>query len=145
MIEIAGRDDLQGHSILSDRQARKDNLAEVMAVLSEIMATRTTDEWAEILPEAGIPCMRIASLEDVVADPHLAEVGFWHEIDHPTEGRLRLMNPPYTLSKTPAEIHRPPPRYAEHTRAVLAELGYDGAAIERMIAAGAAIDGPGGG
>jgi crotonobetainyl-CoA:carnitine CoA-transferase CaiB-like acyl-CoA transferase len=142
LLDIAGREDLRDHPVANDRQWRKDYLPEMMAIVGEIMATRTTDEWAETLPDAGIPCMRISSLEDVVADPHLAEVGFWHEVEHPTEGRLRLMNPPYTLAKTPAEIRCPPPRYAEHTRAVLAELGYDEAAIERMIEAGAAVDGP---
>jgi len=37
---------------------------------------------------------------------------------------------------------RPPPHYAEHTRAILAELGYSDDAIERMIEAEAAVDGP---
>lgn len=142
LLDIAGREDLRDHPVATDRQWRKDCLPEMMAIVGEIMATRTTDEWADTLPDAGIPCMRISSLEDVVADPHLAEVGFWHEVEHPTEGRLRLMNPPYTLARSPAEIRRPPPRYAEHTRAVLAELGYDEDAIERMIEAGAAVDGP---
>ena len=59
-------------------------------------------------------------------------------LDHPTEGRIRLMNPPYTLSASPATIRRPPPKYGEHTRAILAELGYDDAAIDRMIERGAA-------
>jgi len=145
LIELTGRYDLKDHPVVGDRQWRKDNLPEMMRIVGEIIATRTTAEWMDVLPDAGIPCMRISSLDDVVADPHLAEVGFWHAVDHPTEGRLRLMNPPYTLSKTPAEIRRPPPRYAEHTRAILAELGYSDDAIERMIEAGAAVDGPGGG
>lgn len=85
--------------------------------------------------------MPVASLDDVVADPHLADVDFWHETDHPTEGRIRTMNPPYRLAASPPSIRRPAPRYAEHTRDVLAELGYDEEGIDRIIAEGAAIAG----
>ena len=49
------------------------------------------------------------------------------------------MNPPFSLSRTPAKITRPPPRFAEHTRAVLAEFGYGEAEIQRLIDAGAVI------
>jgi crotonobetainyl-CoA:carnitine CoA-transferase CaiB-like acyl-CoA transferase len=84
--------------------------------------------------------MPISSLEDVVADPHLAEVGFWKELDHPTEGRLRLMNPPYSFTKTPADIRRMPPRYAEHTREVLTEIGYDAAEADALIESGAVLE-----
>src|SRR3546814_5367919 len=65
--------------------------------------------------------MPISTLDEVIADPYLADVNFWHEADHPTEGRIRLMEPPITLSKTPAEIHRLPPRFGEHTREVRSE------------------------
>ncbi len=140
--EIAGRPDLATHPVLGDRSARKKNLPQVLALLDEIFPARTTREWADALGAAGVPCMPISSLEEVVADPHLAEVGFWHEIDHPTEGRLRLMNPPYALPRSPASIRRAPPRYAEHTREVLAELGYDAAEIDALIGGGGALEQP---
>ncbi|MEM9682558.1 MAG: CoA transferase [Pseudomonadota bacterium] len=142
LYEISGRDDLRDHPVLKDRGARKENLTDVLAILDDIMAAQTTAEWVEKLGPAGVPCMPISSLEDVVADPHLAEVDFWHERDHPTEGRIRLMNPPYALSKTPAQIRRAPPRYAEHTREILEELGYDEDAAEALIGSGNAVSKP---
>jgi len=140
MRALAGRPDLADNPIIADRQTRKKNLPKVLALLDEIMATRTTGEWASLLGEAGVPCMPISSLEDVVADPHLAEVGFWKEIDHPTEGRIRLMNPPYALEKTPADIRRAPPHYAEHTREILEEIGYAPDDAAALIDSGAALE-----
>jgi crotonobetainyl-CoA:carnitine CoA-transferase CaiB-like acyl-CoA transferase len=140
MRALAGRPDLADNPILADRRTRKRNLPKVLALLDEIMATRATADWAALLGEAGVPCMPISSLEDVVADPHLAEVGFWNEFDHPTEGRLRLMNPPYTLEKTPADIRRAPPRYAEHTREILEEIGYSDTDAGALIDSGAALE-----
>ena len=142
MLEIIDRPDLADNPILETRRARKQNIPQVMALMDEIMATRTTDEWAEALTAAGVPCMPIANLEDVVADGHLADVGFWHEIDHPTEGRIRLMNPPYSFTKTPPSVRRPPPRFAEHTREILSELGYGDDAADGLIDSGDVVAQP---
>ncbi|MCG8548585.1 MAG: CoA transferase [Alphaproteobacteria bacterium] len=142
LLKVMDRPDLSANPILKNRRARRRNLPQVMAVLDEILATRTTADWVKVLDEAGIPCMPISSLDDVVADPHLADVGFWREIDHPTEGRLRLMNPPYSFTQSQPSIRRPPPRFAEHTREILSELGYDDTAAERLIDDGAAIEQP---
>ncbi len=139
---IAGRPDLKDHPTYRDRNARRKNLRQVLETLDEIFATRTTKEWSDALGVAGVPCMPISSLEDVVADRHLEEVEFWQEIDHPTEGRIRLMKPPYTLARSPASIRRAPPRYAEHTREILDELGYDAAAADALIASGGAVEQP---
>jgi crotonobetainyl-CoA:carnitine CoA-transferase CaiB-like acyl-CoA transferase len=139
LLKIADREDLWDNPVLKDRNSRFGNREAVVAILEELMITRTTAEWAESLGAAGVPCMPILSLDDVVADPHLADVGFWHEATHPTEGEIRLMNPPYGLAETPPEIHRPPPRFAEHTREVLGELGYDTGEIDKLFEAGAAL------
>ncbi len=140
LLSAIGREDLADSPILKGRDARREHMTEVIALLTELMRERTTAEWVKVLAEAGVPCMPISSLEDVIADEHLADVGFWHETDHASEGRLRLMKPPYTLSKSPAEIRRNPPRFGEHTRAILAEHGYDADKISQLLAEGAAID-----
>ena len=108
-------------------------------MLSDLAATKTTKEWVDALAEAGVPGMHINSLEEVVSDPHLADVGFWVETDHPTEGRIRLMRPPYTLSKTPPDIRTLAPSFGQHTAEVLTELGYSEAQIAAMLEAGAAM------
>ncbi|MET4699613.1 crotonobetainyl-CoA:carnitine CoA-transferase CaiB-like acyl-CoA transferase [Constrictibacter sp. MBR-5] len=134
----AGREDLKADARFVDRKTRMANRPFVNAELERIMATRTTAYWAKALAEAGVPCMPISSLDEVMTDGHLDDVGFWHLADHPTEGQIRLMNPPVRLSRTPAEIRTLPARFGEHTRAMLAELGYGEAEIDAMIATGAA-------
>ncbi len=143
MLTAIDREDLWENPIIKDRNARRENIDAVNALIGELMAERTTAEWLPLLAEAGVPCMPISTLSDVVADGHLGDVGFWHETELPIEGKVRLMKPPYTLSKSPATIRRDPPRFGEHTRAILAEHGYDAETVERLLAEGAALDGAG--
>ena len=81
------------------------------------------------------------SLADIVADPHLAAIGYFREVEHPSEGRIRAMAVPSEWSESAPEYRRHAPRLGEHTREVLREAGYTDDAIERMIKTGAAKEG----
>jgi crotonobetainyl-CoA:carnitine CoA-transferase CaiB-like acyl-CoA transferase len=110
-------------------------------LLASIFKTRTTRDWLDVLEANDIPCVRLNQLEDLIADPHLAAVGFFHEMDHPTEGRLRLAGIPSRWSRTQPAVQRGPPRLGEHSIEVLREAGYSSAEIAQLIAEGATIDG----
>ena len=60
-------------------------------------------------------------LEDLFDDPHLKAVNMFSEVDHPTEGRLKVARFPVKFSKTPASIRRLAPNLGEHTDEVLPE------------------------
>ena len=63
--------------------------------------------------------------------------GFWQELDHPTEGKLRMTRFPVTFSKTPAENTRHQPLLGEHSVEILREAGYSSEQVESMLASGA--------
>jgi crotonobetainyl-CoA:carnitine CoA-transferase CaiB-like acyl-CoA transferase len=54
------------------------------------------------------------------------------ELTHPEYGPLRYLGIPVKLSDTPGELQGPPPRFGEHNRNVLKELGYDEPAIDQL-------------
>ena len=83
-LKAIDREDLWENPILKDRKARTANIDAVNALIGELMLERTTEEWTKLLAKAGVPCMPISTLEEVVADGHLADVGFWQEMDHPS-------------------------------------------------------------
>ena len=64
--------------------------------------------------------MPINSMADLFTDPHLSEVGFFQNLEHPTEGAITLMAPPVRFSRSPTAIYRQPPSLGEHTTEVLA-------------------------
>ncbi len=139
LTKAGNRPDLTDDPRYNTRAARLQRREEVLALTAEMALSRPTADLVAELAEAGVPCMQINSLDQVVSDEHLTAVGFWHEMNHPSEGRIRLMAPPYKMSATPPTIRSGAPRFGEHTAEVLRGLGYEDAAIDAMLKAGADI------
>ena len=121
--------------------ARIRHVGEVYAYLAGVLATRSTDEWLALFAQADIPAARMQSLEDVLADRHLAATGFLAEFDHPSEGRMRGIGVPAEWNGERLAARRHAPRLGEHTREVLREAGYAEAEIGAMLASGDATQG----
>jgi crotonobetainyl-CoA:carnitine CoA-transferase CaiB-like acyl-CoA transferase len=135
---VIGRPELQQDPRYATQEARSRDFQGAYALVAEEMARRSTADWIAALEAADIPVQKMNSLEDILADPHLAAIGYFREREHPTEGRIRTMAVPSEWSESAPEYRRHAPRLGEHTREVLREAGYAEDAIERMIAEGAA-------
>ena len=122
----------------SSADGRSRNTAAVNATVSAELARRTTAEWLAAFEAADIPAQRMNSLEDILADEHLAAIGYFSEREHPTEGRIRTTAVPSEWSESRPSYRRHAPTLGQHTREVLREAGHDEAAIEAMFASGAA-------
>jgi len=107
----------------SDYVTRAKHIQDLYALVGEVAATRTTQEWLDLLKPLSIPVVRTNRMDDLPADPHLKDVGFFQDFEHPHAGPYRLMKPPVKFSKSPSNIRRHPPRLGEHTAEVWAEIG----------------------
>jgi crotonobetainyl-CoA:carnitine CoA-transferase CaiB-like acyl-CoA transferase len=136
--EVLGKPEMIQDEKYRSQEARSRNYDEAYAFVAEQMKTRTTAEWIEALERADIPVQRMNSLEDIVADPHLAATGFWHFVEHPTEGRIRSMAVPSEWSESAPGYRRHAPRLGEHTREALREAGLSEAQVAALIESGAA-------
>lgn len=97
------------------QQSRTVHANEVGAFLAERLSDRTTQEWIEVLRKTDIPASPVHDLDSLVADPHLDDVGFFHEYDHPTEGRLKTTRFPLEFRGSPCDLPSPPPTLGMHT------------------------------
>jgi crotonobetainyl-CoA:carnitine CoA-transferase CaiB-like acyl-CoA transferase len=138
---IGRQGELSANPRLATYGERAKNYQEAYGLLAPIFVTRTTGEWLGLLEAHDIPCVRLSQLDDLIADEHLAAVGFFQELDHPTEGRLRLAGIPSRWNGSRLPVTAPAPRLGEHSVEVLREAGLDPAEIDRLIAEGATIDG----
>jgi crotonobetainyl-CoA:carnitine CoA-transferase CaiB-like acyl-CoA transferase len=108
----------------------------IFARTAERLATRSSAEWLDLFRANDIWAGPVYGYADVVDDPQIAHNGTFVEYDHPSEGRVKTPGFPIRFSKTPSVVERGAPQIGEHSREILAEAGLDGAAIERLIAAG---------
>ncbi len=109
---------------------------EVFAYFREQFATKTRDEWFQILRETDICAAPVYGLDEALADPHNRHRGMVMEIEHPTLGKVRQVGIGTKLSDTPGAVRSLAPRPGQHTEQVLAELGYDGGRITALKEAG---------
>ena len=125
---------LDGDPRFADITARTAHIDSLYEMLGDELQHRTTDEWLALLQANDIPCMRPHTLESLMEDPHLADVGFFNWQEHPSEGRIRTMREPSTWSETLPPGDRFAPRLGQHTREVLAESGLEPDAIDDLVA-----------
>ena len=133
-----GRPELKTDPRFESSISRTINAADYFRVQVESLTQKTTAEWLEIFAKADVPAAGYNSIDDLLTDPHLQDVGFWNFDDHPTEGRIRRTRTPVTFRGGMRQEVLPAPRLGKQTREILAEIGFAEATIEAMLESGAA-------
>jgi crotonobetainyl-CoA:carnitine CoA-transferase CaiB-like acyl-CoA transferase len=67
-------------------------------------------------------------------DPQTKARAMIAEVPHAKAGRVKTLGSPIKFSETPTNLRRGAPLLGEHSREVLAELGYGAAEIDRLVA-----------
>ncbi|NQW11854.1 MAG: CoA transferase [Alphaproteobacteria bacterium] len=122
-LTVAGRDALADDPRFSSNAARIENLDALRAILAEIFATRTTEEWVDVLEVAKVPCGPVNTVDRVFADPQIQARGMAQSIPGHAyaPGGVPTVAYPIKLSETPATYRHPPPILGQHTEMVLME------------------------
>lgn len=122
----------------ADIGSRTRHIDELYGIVARHLTTRTSGEWLQLLNQADIPAMPLHTLETLMEDPHLSEVGFFEQVEHPTEGRLLQMRIPSEWSSARRQVHRHAPTLGEHTEEIFRETGYSEQEIKEWLTAGVA-------
>ena len=115
--------------------ARNEHRGEMNALIEAAFADKTAAQIVARLEEAGIANARLNTMQEFWDHPQLEARNRWREVGSPV-GTLDALVPPLNIAGVEPDIG-PVPGVGEHTRAILAELGYDATAIDRLSAEGA--------
>jgi len=134
---VAGLADLLEDPRFTTNPLRVEHRDELLPLVADAMAARTSVEWVEVLDAAGVPVDPIQTVDEVVTDPQVLARGMLGEVKHPTAGTVRTIGCPVRLTATPPQVRTAPPLLGQHTDDVLAELGVDQERLAALRASGA--------
>ncbi len=87
--------------------------------VSRSLLERSAAEWLALFLEHDIPAGPANNLDDLLRDPHLADVGFFETVAHPTEGELLCAATPFRFSASPRASAGAAPGLGEHSAELL--------------------------
>ena len=137
--DAIGRPELKTDPRFNSPSSRTAHAHDYFQVRAKGLAQRTTDEWIKLFAELDIPAARYNTIDDLFDDPHLNDVNFFAEVDHPSEGRIRMTKVPNTFGGGGRDDRRTAPLKGQHTNEVLTEIGYTETEIEDMLSEGSAL------
>jgi crotonobetainyl-CoA:carnitine CoA-transferase CaiB-like acyl-CoA transferase len=122
--------------------ARSENDDEVAKLLEHRFSTAPAETLFAKLDAAGVPCEVAAENANIRlwSQPRFIEDQFVAKYHHRTIGEMGQPGLAFQFSDTPTRVQSGPMMVGEHSRAILASLGYDGTEADALFAAGVVGD-----
>lgn len=119
-----------------DNVARGQNAAPLNVNIAAVLAQRTSADWVAKLEAADVLCAQVQDYEAFRTHPQMQHMGTFGTLNQPPYQPLPM---PYLPGTSRAEAIRPAPAAGQHSRDVLAELGYELGQIAALEQAGVIV------
>ncbi len=121
--DVIHREDLLGDERFVTNSDRARNVELLEDLLEEILSQQPMKHWLDLCDTAGVPAGPINNFAQAMHDEHYLARGMVQQVSHPVIGDMKTIGFPTKFSRTPLEIRRPAPLFAEHTDEVLHGIG----------------------
>uniref|UniRef100_A0A8H7N9X3 CoA-transferase family III n=1 Tax=Bionectria ochroleuca TaxID=29856 RepID=A0A8H7N9X3_BIOOC len=108
------------------------NRQELEADIEQISQSRTTQEWLEVFEGKGMPYAAVNDVQDSLNHDHTKARDMVVEFDHPSCGRIKMVNTPVKYSEIQPKVRMAPPLLGQHTDEILGGLGLDASEIAAL-------------
>ncbi|WP_132058828.1 CaiB/BaiF CoA transferase family protein [Halorussus amylolyticus] len=135
LCDAIGRPDLPDDDRFETNAERVENMAALEAEIEAELTERTTDEWMEILVEAGVPAGPVQEVEDALYNEQTEARGVVTEIED-GDREVPVIEHPLNYAHSESGFESAPPKLGADNREIFAELGYSEAEIESLVEAG---------
>ena len=131
-----GFPELAGDPKFRDNPSRLANYDELKANIDRVLSALTREEVMHRLAEVEIPVGPVNTVAEALEDPQVRFRDMVAELTHPDYGPLQVLGIPIKLSQSPGSLEIAPPRFGQHNRLVLENLGYSKPQIEQWSRSG---------
>jgi CoA:oxalate CoA-transferase len=140
LARVIGREELATDPRYARRQGRLEHRLALKAEIERALAAHPAAHWWPLLAAAGVPAGPVYTVAQVLEHPQVAGRGLIAAFpDAPGVGRdVRVLRTGVKLDGAAPAVTTPPPTLGQHTREILAELGFGPAEIDAMVAEGVA-------
>jgi len=126
VVEVLKRPDLITDPRFATRKARSEHKEQLRAAIADVFASDRLENWMTKMKQANIPVGYLRTVEEGFNAPEARERQRLNRIPHPTAGWVPNIEPPVSMSLTPAVDPIAAPLLGEHSSDVLRQiLGYD--------------------
>ena len=126
--------DLRADRRLDSNNDRVRTRSWLLPLLRERLAPRTAAELSALFELHGLPFAPITRPEDLFDDPHLQQTGGLAPLTLPDGRPTQVPLLPLTLAGERPGVRLNPPALGEHSRSLLASLGYSEAEVAALVA-----------
>jgi crotonobetainyl-CoA:carnitine CoA-transferase CaiB-like acyl-CoA transferase len=138
VIDVFGRPELIEDPQFANRKARSANKEKLRAIIAEVFAGDSLENWMAKMKKQNIPVGYLRSVEQGFNAPEARDRHRLNRIPHPTAGSIPNIEPPIGMELTPPVDPVAAPLLGEHTEEVLRQiLHYDDRHITALAGAGA--------
>ncbi len=141
LCKVLGRPELVDDPRYKDNAQRMLHRDEVVAILEEWLMRHTVEQALEALEKEGLPCAPVLSVDQAMKHPHMLQRHSIRDIQDPVFGSFQVPGMPLRFSEFPLRDPGVAPFLGQHNAQVLHDyLGMDGAAVEKLTAAGVLME-----
>ena len=141
LCNTVGRPELASDPLFCTNEARLQNREQMRAILADSLGTLTQFQAVEMLSAGGIVAGAVRSYSQVMESPDVERLQQFYETEARGTGSYRYPALPFSIRGLERVKSRGAPAAGEDTRGVLAALGYDSTAVERLVVDGVVQDG----
>jgi crotonobetainyl-CoA:carnitine CoA-transferase CaiB-like acyl-CoA transferase len=106
--------------------------------LNKAFCHKTRDEWVSELNAKGVPTAPVNTVGEALNDPVIRDRVVIQQ-GHPKGGKIPGLANPVKFSNTPIDEYSASPLFGQHTRSVLAELGYTDQQVQKLVEASVVV------
>jgi crotonobetainyl-CoA:carnitine CoA-transferase CaiB-like acyl-CoA transferase len=118
-----GRSDVAELVWFKDATERSKRVDELYAILAAALTARSTAEWLAIFERLDIPHSPVRTPQELLSDPHLADVGFFATSFAGETPVRRTLRQAVNVEDVASERDLPPPPLGADTADILREVG----------------------